>query len=111
MQFIIRENGVDLEVVNISEIDKKIVEHYVKCFKTWICEGPVSFVKGKSAARRNALKSEAIAMLSICGESIPSDEEEMFSKYFALSNYKPLWQSQQEEREERLLVEQKNQQE
>lgn len=96
MQFVIRENGVDLEVVNISEIDKKIVEHYVKCFKTWISEGPVNFVRGKSIARRNALKDEAVRALLFANKSIPHTEDDVFSKYFALPGYKPLWKEQEE---------------
>lgn len=99
MQFIIRENGVDLEVVEISEIDKKVVEHYVGCFKSWICAGPKFFVENKAKARRDALRSVAVQALRDAGKSLLLTEDEMFAAYFALPGYKTMKQAEEEHKE------------
>lgn len=87
MQFIIRDNGVDEIIIDIPEIDKQIVEHYVIDFKEWIKEGPVNFVTGKPEARRKALVLETQSMLKEQGIPIPEDDYEICRWRFSQPGY------------------------
>lgn len=87
MQFIIRDSGMDEIIIDIPDIDKQIIEHYVPCFKEWIKTGPLCFVQNKSEARRKALVEETKSILKSQNLPIPLDDYEICGWAFAQSDY------------------------
>lgn len=87
MQFIIRDNDIDEIIIDIDEVDKKIVEHYYADFKQWLREGPVFFVQNKVPARMEALLKEIVPVLKSENVDIPEDAKQCCAMWFDRPDY------------------------
>lgn len=103
MQIIIKDGEINEIIIDISDIDQQIVEHFVVDLKEWLREGPAFYIQNKIESRTKALYEEILPVLSSENATLPTDKKQCCVMWFARPDYK---NRRQRDEDDRLMKEQ-----